>query len=58
MEKDLSVAVLEQVTGLQALREYKEDKWITRLQTMSPTGMNTSFATDFGPIYSKLFSWV
>ena len=56
MEKDLSVAVLEQVTGTQALREYKEDKWITRLQTMSPTGMNTSFATDFGPIYSKLFS--
>ena len=56
MEKDLSVAVLEQVTETQALREYKEDKWITRLQTMSPTGMKTAFATDFSPIYSKLFS--
>lgn len=56
IDKDLCVSVLEQVTGTQALREYKEDKWITRLQTMRPTGMNTSFATDFGPIYSKLFS--
>ena len=56
MSSDLRVSVLEQVSGSSALREYKEDKWITRLQTQEPTGLNATFKTDFGPIYNKLFS--
>ena len=55
-DTDLRVSVLEQVSGSQALREYKEDRWITRLQTMMPKGMNAAFSTDFGPIYNKLFN--
>lgn len=55
LQSDLQVSVLEQVTGSKALREYKEDRWITRLQTTAPGGMNASFATDYGPIYKKLF---
>jgi len=55
MQTDLRVSVLEQVTGSKALREYKEDRWITRLQTTAPNGMNVSFTTDFGPVYTKLF---
>ena len=55
MDTDLQVSVLEQVSGSRALREYKEDRWITRLQTVVPNGMNASYATDFGPTYAKLF---
>ena len=55
METDLRVSVLEQVTGSRALREYKEDRWITRLQSVTPNGLNASYGTDFGPIYTKLF---
>ena len=47
MDTDLQVSVLEQVSGSRALREYKEDRWITRLQTVAPNGMNASYATDF-----------
>ena len=55
MDTDLRVSVLEQVSGSRALREYKEDRWITRLQTVAPNGMNAAFSTDYGPIYNKLF---
>lgn len=54
-QTDLRVSVLEQVSGSRALREYKEDRWITRLQTVAPNGMNATYATDFGPTYAKLF---
>ena len=54
-DSDLRVSVLEQVTGSTALREYKEDRWITRLQTISPNGMNASYGTDFGAVYDGLF---
>jgi len=52
---DLRVSVLEQVTESEDLREYKEDRWITRLQTMNPSGMNAAYGTDFGSVYDKLF---
>ena len=55
MDTDLRVSVLEQVSGSQALREYREDKWITRLQTQEPTGFNSNFRTEYGPIHAKLF---
>ena len=54
-EKDLEVSVLEQVTGSEALRLYKEDKWITRLNTKHPNGLNKQ-VSEFGQIYYKLFS--
>ena len=53
-EKDLQVSVLERVSGTEAFREYKEDRWITRLQTMDPTGLNKNLH-EFGQIYKKLF---
>ena len=33
---------------------YKEDKWITRLDTLQPLGMNEDIS-EFGSIYNSLF---
>ena len=51
---DLQVSVLEKVKGSAPLRKYKEDKWMTRLNTIHPYGMN-QHVSEFGSIYKALF---
>ena len=52
---DLRVSILEKAHGTSdAFREYKEDIWITRLQTNKPTGLNVS-PHEFGQIYRLLY---
>ena len=52
---DLKVSILEKAQGTSdSFREYKEDIWITRLQTNKPTGLNVS-THEFGQIYRSLY---
>lgn len=54
-EKDLSVTILEQhVTGSREIREFHEDKWILRLGTLRPNGMN-AHVNNYGKTYQNLF---
>ena len=39
-EKDMSILILQTGLSTEAEREYHEDRWICRLQTMEPTGIN------------------
>ena len=55
VDDDLRISILEHVSGSRALREYREERWIARLQTFVPTGLNSSYNSDFGPIYDRLF---
>ena len=42
IEKDLKVYILQNnATGTQEKGEFMEDRWITRLNTKSPNGMNS-----------------
>ena len=44
IEKDLKVYILQDnATGTQEKRELMEDRWITRLNTKSPNGMNSNW---------------
>ena len=52
--KDLQVSILEHVHGSEDLRTYKEDKWITRLGTLQPTGLNNNIS-EFGKVHKSLF---
>ena len=54
-ERDLEVTILEQVSGSAHLREYKEDKWITRLNTVHPHGLN-KLVREYGQVYKTLFA--
>ena len=55
-DKDLRVTILEQhVTGSREIREFHEDKWILRLGTLAPNGMNKQVNT-YGKIYQNLFN--
>ena len=51
---DLEVSVLEHVKGGVATRLLKEDKWIRRLDTVSPNGLNER-TSEFGSIHQHLF---
>ena len=51
---DLEVSVLEHVTGGVATRLLREDKWIRRLDTVSPNGLNER-TSEFGSIHQHLF---
>ena len=53
-EKDLKISVLEHVRGTLSKLKRQEDKWVTRLGTKSPTGLNVS-TSEFGYIYKSLF---
>ena len=42
IEKDLKVYILQDnATGTRKKREFMEDRWIIRLNTKSPNGMNS-----------------
>ena len=53
-DKDLEVSVLEYVKGGSATRLLQEDKWIQRLNTMSPNGLNER-TSEFCSIHHHLF---
>ena len=54
-KRDLEVFVLENnISGSMASREMQEDKWIKRLGTLAPNGMNTS-VNAYARTYSSLF---
>ena len=53
-EKDLAVYILEKVDGPESLRLFKEDKWIMRLDTSAPNGLNIHL-NDLGSLYKSLF---
>ena len=52
--KDLKVSILESVNGTESLRKFKEDKWIMRLDTSAPNGLNIHL-NDLGSLYKSLF---
>ena len=52
--KDLRVTILEHVKGTFGVRLQKEAQWMTRLQTLSPTGLN-AHSTEFTTIHKALF---
>ena len=51
---DLEVSVLEHVKGGVAARLYREDKWIKRLDTVSPSGLNER-TSEFVAVHNSLF---
>ena len=55
-DRDLEIYVLQKnVTGSRNFREQHEDKWILRLDTLQPNGMNVEL-NSYGRIHQKLFS--
>mgnify|MGYP001796548552 CR=1 FL=1 len=54
-DDDLQISVLEKIKGPVSSRLYKEDIWITRLNTLNPMGLNSS-TSEFGTIYNSLFN--
>ena len=61
IEKDLKVYVLQDnATGTREKREFMEDRWITRLNTKSPNGMNSNlknFARTFYSLFQHFLSF-
>ena len=55
IEKDLKVYILQDnATGTREKREFMEDRWITRLNTKLPNGMNSNLK-DFAKTFYSLF---
>ena len=55
LNRDLNFYILQDnITGPRDRREYFEDRWITRLDTKAPHGMNTNLK-HFAKIHYKLF---
>ena len=55
LEEDMEISILEHVTGTYGKLKRQEDKWINRLGTLSPSGMNLH-TSDFGFIHKSLFN--
>ena len=53
-ERDIQVTILEHVKGSEYKLKRQEDKWMKRLGSQHPTGMNIS-VSEFGYIFSSLF---
>ena len=53
--KDLQIHILQKhLTGSRCVREAEEDKWMIKLGTLSPAGMNGKMS-DYGCLYKALF---
>ena len=53
-EKDLRVTIVEHVKGGESNRLQKEALWMTRLQTITPNGLNAN-TSEFASINKSLF---
>ena len=54
-ERDLEVHILQKdLSGSRAILEAAEDKWILKLDTLAPNGMNVKL-NEYGTTYKKLF---
>ena len=53
-DRDLRVSILDTVSGSTTNREFHEDKWITRLNTRAPNGINSRLS-GFARLYYDLF---
>ena len=55
-DKDLAVTILERnLSGPRQLRELQEDKWIFKLDTLHPNGLNVRL-TEYGTVYNNLLN--
>ena len=54
-DSDLRVSILDKTTGSTERRQYLEDKWITRLNTRAPNGMNERLSS-FAKLFYELFN--
>ena len=52
--KDLEISILQSVSGCTERMLLEEDRWITRLGTTFPNGLNKRLSS-FGKLYYKLF---
>ena len=52
--KDLSISILEKISGSTTLREYHEEKWMIRLSSIVPQGLNSHYR-EYATLYKKLF---
>ena len=53
--KDIEISVLKHVTGSFDRLSFEEDKWITKLDTRHPNGMNEKLS-GYASLYYKLFN--
>ena len=53
-KKDIEISILSRVQGSQARMELEEDKWITRINSRFPNGLNERLS-QFGSLYYSLF---
>ena len=54
-ESDLRIHILQKnVSGPRSTREAEEDKWIMKLGTLAPNGLNTKLS-EYGVLYKALF---
>ena len=55
-DKDLSVTFIERnLSGPRQLRELQEDKWIFKLDTLHPNGLNVRL-NKYGTVYNNIFN--
>ena len=52
--KDVEISILEHFTGSMDMMNLQEEKWITRLYTKVPKGLNERL-TDFAKLYYSLY---
>ena len=53
--KDLEVSILGKISGSEEACHKEEDRWISRLQTREPNGMNVTMS-EYGGLFHKLFN--
>ena len=53
-DKDAQISILEHVSGSLEVMELHEDKWIARLDTRAPKGLNERLSS-YGKLYYDLY---